>query len=98
MVCVENLLLCCNGVDNGTGVFFIGVVGIVVLDLGDILDISVLSIVDSLVLIRISAVLGVAWSGVNLSFSASFTLVSVNLVLFVFKDSTFSAEYPLIGC
>ena len=73
-------------------------VGIVVSDSGDILDVSVLSMVDSLVLLRNSAVLGVAESSVNLSLSASFVLVSVNVVLFVFKDSTLSAEYPLIGC
>ena len=51
---------------------------------------------DSLVLLINSAVLGVADSSVNLSLSASFVLVSVNVVLCVFKDSTFSAEYPLI--
>ena len=53
---------------------------------------------DSLVLLRDSAVLGLAESSVNLSLSALFVLVSVNMVLCVFKDSTFPAEYPLVRC
>ena len=65
---------------------------------GDILGVSVLGVLDSLVLLRTSAVLGVAVSSVNLSLSASFVLVSVNVVLCGFKDSTFAADYPLIRC
>ena len=94
MVCVEELILWCIGVVVGLGVIFRGVVGIIVSDSGDILGVSVLSMVDSLVLLWNSAVVGEAESSVNLSLSASFVLVSVNVVLFVFKDSTLSAEYP----
>merc|ERR1711895_128 len=56
------------------------------------------SMVDSLVSLKNSAVLGVAESSVNLSLSAFFVLVSVNMVLCVFKDSTFPAECPLVRC
>ena len=80
---------------DGTGVFILDVVGITVLGLGDILDLSVLSVVCALVALIVASVLSVEKSSFNFNLSALF-LVSVDGVFLVLQDFNTSA-YAKIG-